>query len=245
MSGRWGDRQRGEPSNLLSVKRTRVKICGITNREDAEEAARLGADYLGFIRVPDTPRYVADHEFLWKIAGKAGVPLSGNVFARTSLVRVVRDLYETKDFDPFQVCAYAQYYTDTTPYGRFADDPRLIPAFSIRDRQSLEAIEAEIQLYNIQPSLTFALLLDAYHEDKLGGSGETFNWEIAVEAKERFELPIILAGGLTPENVGEAIRQVRPYAVDVSSGVEAEPGRKDYAKLAAFFEAVRQADTTR
>ena len=87
-----------------------------------------------------------------------------------------------------------------------------------------------------------AILLDTYHKDKLGGSGETFNWELAMEAKERFGLPLILAGGLTPENVGEAVRTVRPYAVDVSSGVEAEPGRKDHAKVKAFIQAVREAD---
>jgi len=238
-----GNRGQGTGDREQQYERTRVKICGLTNREDAEEAARLGADFLGFIGVPDTPRYVSDPDFVIKIAGKAGFVSNGSVFAETSLVRVVRDLFETETYQPLQCCHYIQYYTDTTPWGRFTDSPNLLSAFSIRDEQSLDAIEAEVRRHRIQPSQTFALLLDAYHKDKLGGSGETFNWEIAVEAKERFGLRIILAGGLTPENVSEAIRRVRPYAVDVSSGVEAEPGRKDYAKLAAFFEAVRQADT--
>ena len=87
--------------------------------------------------------------------------------------------------------------------------------------------------------------MDAYHKDKLGGSGETFNWDLAIEAKRRFDVPIILAGGLTPDNVEEAIAKVQPYAVDVSSGVEAEPGRKDHAKLKAFLQAVRRADLRR
>ena len=87
-----------------------------------------------------------------------------------------------------------------------------------------------------------AVLLDAYHPDKLGGAGATFDWVLARKAKDAFRKPIILAGGLTPENVGEAIAAVRPYAVDVSSGVESEPGRKDLGKLRAFIDAVRRAD---
>jgi phosphoribosylanthranilate isomerase len=102
-------------------------------------------------------------------------------------------------------------------------------AFRIRDASSLE---------RLKDYPTDAWLLDAYVADRLGGTGETFDWERAVEAK-RFGRPVFLAGGLTPENVAEAVRHVRPYAVDVSSGVEASPGKKDHAKVNAFIEAAK------
>jgi phosphoribosylanthranilate isomerase len=124
---------------------------------------------------------------------------------------------------------------------------RLVYACRIKDMTSLDALTEVVSFLHAPDPLRYsplhAILLDTYHKDKLGGSGETFNWELAVEAKRRFDIPIILAGGLTPENVEEAISTVRPYAVDVSSGVEAEPGRKDHTKLKAFFEAVRRADS--
>ena len=87
-----------------------------------------------------------------------------------------------------------------------------------------------------------AVLLDTHQDGQLGGVGKTFDWRLAVESKRRTSLPLILAGGLTPENVADALEQVRPYAVDVSSGVEAAPGRKDYKKLKAFIDAVRAWD---
>jgi phosphoribosylanthranilate isomerase len=114
---------------------------------------------------------------------------------------------------------------------------RLVQVFRVRDANSLE--EMEEALRHFHPD---ALMLDTYHPQHLGGAGATFDWSVAAEARTRFGLPLILAGGLTPENVGDAIRQVRPYAVDVSSGVEAEPGRKDFAKVRAFLAQVRLAD---
>jgi phosphoribosylanthranilate isomerase len=104
-------------------------------------------------------------------------------------------------------------------------------AFRIRNADSLR----ELTDYK-----TDAWLLDAYSPDKAGGTGETFNWDLAVEAR-RLGRPIFLAGGLTPQNVAEAVRRVEPYAVDVSSGVEAAPGRKDHAKVRAFIEAAKGA----
>jgi phosphoribosylanthranilate isomerase len=237
MRGRQGTEDRGQDG----AGRTRVKICGLTNRDDAEEAARLGADFLGVIRVPNTPRYFTDLGWVKQIAALTE-DTSGSVFAGKKLVRVIRDFIEMEYGEPREFFHHIQYYQDTRTWENSADAPFMIPAFPMRDAASLDAIDALIRYEKIQPSTTFALLLDAYHQDKLGGSGETFNWDLAVEAKRRFGLPIILAGGLTAENVGDAIARVRPFAVDVSSGVEAEPGRKDYAKLAAFFRAVREAD---
>ena len=104
-------------------------------------------------------------------------------------------------------------------------------ALRVRDAESLEQLEH---------FHTDAFLLDAYSKNGLGGTGETFNWDLAVEA-QKFGKPIFLAGGLTPENVAAAVRKVQPFAVDVSSGVESAPGKKDVAKVRAFIAAVRAA----
>ncbi len=215
----------------MSESRTRIKICSITNVEDARAAVELGADALGFIFVTESLRCIDA-----TIAYEIGTTLPPFV-AKVAVIRDInRDVIGTlpKGIDCFQ------YYTNERQnrrapgmagYSRF----RRIRAYPLRDSASLELIAATHEEAN-------AILLDAYHPDKLGGSGETFDWELAREAKERFGKPIILAGGLTPENVGDAIAAVRPYAVDVSSGVEAEPGRKDHAKLKAFIDAVRKTD---
>jgi phosphoribosylanthranilate isomerase len=105
-------------------------------------------------------------------------------------------------------------------------------AIRVRDAASLETLRA----YS-----TDAWLLDAYTADKLGGTGETFNWDLALEAKKSGK-PIFLAGGLTPENVGEAVRRVQPFGVDVSSGVESAPGKKDPAKVRTFIAAAKAAN---
>jgi phosphoribosylanthranilate isomerase len=211
----------------MSETRTRIKICGITNGEDARAAVDYGADALGFIMVPESPRFVRNADCLVQII--RGVP---PFVGRVAVMRDASNLdcLPTDDaedlFDTFQL-----YDNTCWPSN---GDARLVFAARIRDCASLDQVDTSIEWD--------ALLLDTFHKDKLGGSGETFNWDLAVEAKERFGKPIILAGGLTPENVGEAIAKVRPYAVDVSSGVEAEPGRKDHAKLKAFIRAVREAD---
>jgi phosphoribosylanthranilate isomerase len=104
-------------------------------------------------------------------------------------------------------------------------------AFRMRDRESLK---------KLKEFTTDAWLLDAYVKDARGGTGASFNWDLAIEAKE-LGRPIFLAGGLTPDNIGEAVRKVRPYGVDVSSGVEVSPGKKDHAKVRAFIKAAKEA----
>jgi|SRR5579871_3119471 len=213
---------------------TRVKICGITNLEDARAAVDYGADALGFIFVPDTPRYVGNSEWVnvvWEIPP---------FVSRVAVCRDATDL-DRKYEGTFNAIQFYTPVADQTWhwYGGHS----LIYAARIRNEDSLDEIATALpQVSTVGGDLLIdALLLDTYHKDKLGGAGETFNWELAVEAKRRFNLPIILAGGLTPDNVAEAIATVQPYAVDVSSGVEAEPGRKDHAKLRAFLKAVRKA----
>lgn len=198
---------------------TRIKICGITQAEDARAAVRLGADALGFIGVPDTPRHVSPAEMR---AATAGLPPFVN------RVVVVRDLLSSAGYTADTI----QYYGgDTTAHGM-----RRVRVFRVKDAASLD----ELREYRHTPD---AVLLDTFHDTALGGAGKTFDWSLALEAKRILgDLPLILAGGLTPENVGDAVRQVRPYAVDVSSGVEAEPRRKDHDRMRRFIQAVRDAD---
>jgi phosphoribosylanthranilate isomerase len=216
----------------MSETRTRIKICGITNLEDALAAVEYGADALGFILVRESPRFIGNYPDAWQI------PYSLPPFI--SRVAVLRDAVGLLEL-AFLPDGYWTRWCDTVQFyqGESAVLLRLhkraIRCFRIRGAESLNDIENH--LANID-----AILLDAYHPDKLGGAGETFDWELARQARERFRKPTILAGGLTPENVEDAVARVRPYAVDVSSGVEAEPGRKDHSKLRAFIRAVQKAD---
>jgi phosphoribosylanthranilate isomerase len=205
---------------------TRVKVCGVTQLEDGRLAAALGAAALGFNFYRPSPRYIAP-------------PAARAIIRRlppfTMTVGVFAD--ETDDLHVGAVAREAgvtaiQLHGPRFPEsgGPLADFP-LIRAVAVR-----EGFKPE-ELGGVEAS---AFLLDTFDPDLLGGTGKTFDWDLARAAK-RYGL-VILAGGLTPENVGEAIRQVRPFAVDVATGVESSPGVKDPAKLRAFFEAVAEAD---
>ncbi len=186
-------------------------------------AADAGADALGFIAVPGSPRFVPS-EVYHEIS--AALPL---------FVKRVVVAHRPEDAEEY-LAEYVQHYEDTTDKSRFRRGAAWrIKAFRMRGEPSL----AEIAAY---PDPVGAVLLDTYHKDTLGGSGETFDWSLAVRAKSLTDRPVILAGGLTPENVQSALDAVRPYAVDVASGVEDTPGVKDHAKIKAFVRAVRAWD---
>lgn len=203
---------------------TRIKICGITNKDDLRAAVDYGADALGFIAVPGGPRYL-HREYFFDLTQDA--PLF-----------VPRVVVVDKAEDAEEYCAeYIQHYSDTAP-DSLGNAPGRIRAFRVRDEASLQELADYMHPVG-------AVLLDTYDKNKLGGSGETFNWELAVKAKRLTTRPLILAGGLTPDNVQDALETVRPYAVDVSSGVEASPGIKDHAKLRAFIRAVHAWDLRR
>lgn len=205
--------------------RTRIKICGITSRDDALLAVEQGVDALGFIFVPQTPRFVGERGDIAELL-RSLPPFVTRTAVCTTAETLPVGLLDSLDA--------VQFYSPDFPY---VAGKVMVQSFRIKDAGSLDPIEEALRIRSPQ-----GIHLDTYHQDKMGGSGETFNWELALMVKARFDLPLILSGGLTPENVAEAITRVRPYAVDVSSGVEAAPGRKDPARLRAFFQAVREAD---
>jgi phosphoribosylanthranilate isomerase len=207
----------------MSVK---VKICGITNVPDALAAAEAGADVVGFVFHEQSPRFVRIGEAAEIIRELPPHVLKAGVFVNAP-----------EDFvaEAIQNCGLnlLQFHGDETPEYCVQFGPLSIKAFRIRDAASLNGLQA----YK-----TDAFLLDAYSPSQRGGTGETFNWALAAGA-QKFGRPIFLAGGLKPENVSEAIRQVRPYGVDVSSGVEKAPRVKNHAKVKAFIEAAKAAQT--
>jgi len=201
---------------------TIVKICGITSIADGLAAAEAGADAVGLMFHDQSPRQVS-LKTATEIARKLPpFVIKVGVFVNAPEDAVLRAIGE---------CGLniAQFHGGETPEFCALFPIMTIKAFRIRDAESLQALPD----YS-----TDAWLLDACVPGKLGGTGAKFNWDLAVEAA-KLGRPIFLAGGLTPENVGDAVRQVQPYAVDVSSGVEAAPGRKDHAKVRAFVKAAK------
>ena len=205
---------------------TRVKICGITRLEDARQAVDLGAAALGFNFYPPSPRYIE--------------PIAARAIVRRLPPFVTPVGVFANETDAGQVFSIASAAGATVVqlHGPgFPDLHGLLTAFTLVVAVAVrEGFKVE-ELGKLKPS---AYLLDAFDPDRPGGTGKTFDWNAAREAK-RYG-PIILAGGLTPENVGQAVRVVRPFAVDVASGVESAAGIKDPAKLRAFFAAVAEAD---
>ena len=205
----------------MSVK---VKICGITNATDANAAVKSGADVLGFVFCPKSPRCVALDVAAGIIRALPPFVVKAGVFVDAKENFVERAV---------NACGLnlLQFHGHESPDYCLQFGVMSIKAFRIRDAGFLD----EIPSYK-----TDAWLLDAWSPARTGGTGEAFNWDLAIRANQ-FGRPIFLAGGLTPENVGEAIRKVRPYAVDVSSGVESAPGKKDHRKLKAFLDAAKSA----
>lgn len=203
----------------------RVKICGITNLEDALLAAQLGADALGFIFYPHSPRNVAPDAARGIIARLPLFVLSVGVFVDEE-AGTVQELAASVGLD------WVQLHGNESPQYCRGLGRRVIKAFRIQDAASLAPL-ADYQ------DAAQAFLLDTYRAGRIGGTGEAFDWSVAHQAQKYG--PIILAGGLTAKNVAHAINIAQPQAVDVASGVEVAPGKKDPEKLRAFFAAVRGA----
>jgi phosphoribosylanthranilate isomerase len=207
---------------------TRVKICGVTRPADARRAADLGAWAIGMVFWPESPRLcpIADAEAIGAELHRR-LEIAG-VFVNATLDEVAR----TADRCRLTVL---QLHGDEGPaYCREAarrTGCRVMKAVRVR---------TAADIHNLQPFHTDFHLLDAYSPRTPGGTGETFNWELV--RLHPHEPPVVLSGGITPDNVGEAIATARPFAVDSASGTEAAPGRKDPAKMIALFRAVEAAD---
>lgn len=201
----------------------KIKICGITNLDDALMAADHGADALGFNFYRKSPRYIAPEKAAEIISQLPPfvVPVAIFVNEREEKIREVQFTTGIK---------ILQLHGDERSgfCERFGN--RVIKAFQVKDRESLQ----QMAHYRVS-----AFLLDSYKEGLRGGTGETFDWHLAVVAKTFGR--VILAGGLTPENVGHAVKLVQPYGVDVAGGVENEKGIKDHGKLKKFISEVRKA----
>jgi len=204
--------------------KTQVKICGITSVADGLAAAEAGADMIGLNFYEGSPRHVTLAAAAEIARALPPFVLRVGVFVNPDEALVTRAIAE---------CGLnlLQFHGDETSDFCTQFGLMSVKAVRVRDAESLKTLE------NFH---TEAFLLDACSPGALGGTGEKFNWELAVAA-QKFGKPIFLAGGLTPENVADAVRLVKPFAVDVSSGVESAPGKKDAAKVRAFIAAVRAA----
>ena len=207
--------------------RTRIKICGITRVEDALEAVRLGADAIGLVFYPPSPRHVGIDQARMIVNRMPPFVTVVGLFVEPAGSEVRRVLQEV----PLDLLQFHgdERASDCTGHGR----PWIK---AIRMRETVDLAEAEARYAEAA-----GLLLDTYQAGVPGGTGQTFDWgRIPRETASR----IILAGGLNPDNVEQAVRQVRPYAVDVSGGVEAAKGIKDADKMAAFIAGVKRGDNS-
>lgn len=212
----------------MQTRRTRIKICGITNAADAAAAVAAGADALGVVLAP-SPRQVDIDRAAAALAGippfvaRVGVFVDADPdFVRDAAARIGLD--------------YLQFHGSETPEMCASAPAPVVKSYRI-------GTEFDAGVLEPYREAVAAVLLDTYDSQRAGGTGKTFSWRIV------HELPgwasVVLAGGLTPANVAGAIAEAGPYAVDVSSGVESAPGIKDHTKLSSFCAAVRAADTER
>jgi phosphoribosylanthranilate isomerase len=195
----------------------KVKICGITNLEDAMKAADYGADAMGFVFFKASPRCISPAE-------AKRIIMKLPPYITTVGVFVNEKMEETEQIANYTLIDIIQLHGHEPPEMCLMNR-RVIRAIRVRELNDLE---------HLKQCVASAYLLDTYDPELYGGTGQIFNWDIAIEAKKLGR--IILAGGLTPENVEKAVRWVRPYAVDVSSGVEDEKRRKNHRKMRLFIE---------
>jgi len=206
----------------------KIKICGITNILDANIAVEEGADFLGFV-FTDSPRKVSIEEAS-SIIDK--VPEEVEIVAlfvnedKDSVCNTVKrlprvDILQFHGDEPAEYCNHFK-------------DKKIIKAIRIENNESVKQIE------DFKGSIDY-ILLDTFNKDQYGGTGKSFDWEIAKKAKS-YDIPMFLSGGLNPDNIKEAISLVGPYAVDVSSGVEASPGKKDPELVKSFIQIANNGD---
>lgn len=211
---------------LTANQRTRVKVCGITRPDDALSAVALGADAIGLVFYARSPRAV-DAATAARIVGALPPFVTSVGLFVDAAMDEVRAVLERVPL------GLLQFHGDESPAYCAGFGRPYMKAVRVRPDTDLRALAADYDA-------AAGLLLDAYRAGVPGGTGECFDWGLIPAALAK---PVILAGGLTPENIADAVRRVRPYAVDVSSGVEADKGIKDVAKMAAFMRGVESADS--
>jgi phosphoribosylanthranilate isomerase len=218
------------------MRRTRIKICGITRAEDLRAAVDAGADALGFVFYPPSPRYVT-------VEQAAALALATPAFVSNVALFVNPSLEEVRAVVAAMPIALLQFHGDETAeqcaHIAAAVQRPFMRAYRVRpDTLPADLLECE-QRYRAASPWFSSLLLDTY-VDAYGGAGKVFDWSlIPKELAPR----VVLSGGLSVQNATDAVAFVRPFAVDISSGVEAAKGIKDASKIAAFIAAVRSADT--
>ncbi|WP_143555633.1 phosphoribosylanthranilate isomerase [Selenihalanaerobacter shriftii] len=200
---------------------TRVKICGITNLADAKQIAKVGVDSLGFI-FANSPRQVKPTQVKEIINELPPFINTVGVFANEEMM-MVKEIAKYCGLDTLQF-----HGNESPQYCQCFEEQKIIKAFRIKDEIDLE----KLSNYNVD-----GYLLDTYDPNHLGGTGQTFNWNLALEAKKLG--PVILAGGINSKNISTAIKEVSPYGVDISSGVERAPGLKDLGKVEEVFTKIR------
>lgn len=194
----------------------KIKFCGITNIDDAIDAVSFNVDAIGFIFVKNSPRYISPEK---------AEEIAMNIPPFIQLVGVFADHDQQEIIDIATRCKLdlIQLHGDESPSFCLSMPRRVIKAFRISDLDDIQNIAS-------YQGVVAAVLLDTFVEGMNGGTGKTFDWGLALQAKE-YEIPIILSGGINSSNIKKAINLVNPYAVDISSSIEAEPGKKDYNKM--------------
>jgi len=203
----------------------KIKICGITNVEDAKVAWESGADALGFVLYAKSPRYVEPQLIKSIVSTLPPFVVSVGIFVNESS-KTVQNIMEKCGL------TYAQLHGDESPEYCATLGRPILKALRLKDRSSFLSLAEYRGRAGVK-----GFVVDTFSESAYGGTGQTTDWSLAAEVANA--TTILLAGGLTPDNVQEAITQVQPYGVDVSSGVEASPGKKDHDKVRAFIHAAQ------
>jgi len=210
----------------------RIKICGITNVEDALQAASLGADAIGLNFYPRSPRCVSEETAAQIVRCLPPFIEPVGLFVNEPLAEVVERVRRMGFLPTIQWHGDKHEIPAAMPY-------HFIPAFQVQDAARLAVVTDYLQRCRQGGRPPEAIVIDGHIAGEFGGTGQAAPWPLLADFQPG--VPLILAGGLTPENVAEAIRIVRPYGVDVASGVEVTPGRKDSEKMRRFVENTREA----
>lgn len=204
---------------------TKIKICGITNQKDAFYSATLGANYLGFNFYKNSPRRISVKMASSIVSKLPSCTEPVGIFVDEQIEKIKMIIEKTKikiiQLHGKEDVEFCQKLKNEL------ENIKLIKTIKIKDENSVSDMEKYIGIVDF-------FLFDTYNQNLEGGTSTAFNWDIALNAK-KYNVPLFLAGGLTPENVTEAIKKLQPYAVDVASGVERLPRRKDYDKLKQFI----------